>query len=321
MKTILITGCAGFIGSHLTDTLLNQGYKIIGIDNFDNFYDRRAKENNINSALKHPNFDFYNLDFTEYASLQILPNFDMVVHLGAKAGVRPSIENPTSYIQTNNVGSQNMLELMKQKKVNKMIFASSSSVYGNNEKIPFSESDNVDNPISPYAFTKKACELMNHTYHHLYQFDIINFRFFTVYGERQRPDLAIYKFVKMALSNKPISIYGDGSTSRDYTYIFDIVNGITAGIEYLFTTSNVYETINLGNSTPIKLIDMVNIIYETLQIKPNLKYLPMQAGDVERTFADISKAQNLLKYLPSTSFTTGIQRFVYWYQVNHKYLT
>ena len=317
MKTILITGCAGFIGSHLTDTLLSQGYKIIGIDNFDNFYERNIKENNIKNALQNSNFNFYELDFTNFSALQNIPNFDMVVHLGAKAGVRPSIENPAGYIQTNIVGTQNILELMKQKNINKMIFASSSSVYGNNEKIPFSEADNVDNPISPYAFTKKACELLNHTYHHLYQFDIINYRFFTVFGERQRPDLAIHKFVKMALSNKPITIYGDGSTSRDYTYVFDIVMGIIAGIDYLFSNSGVYETINLGNNTPIKLIDMVKIIYNALDLEPNLEYLPMQAGDVERTFADISKAQSLLKYTPTTPFNSGIKNFIDWYKANH----
>lgn len=318
MKTILLTGCAGFIGSHLAELLLENKYSVVGIDNFDDFYAKEIKLNNLNKAQKQPNFSFFEIDFTDFDSLKKLPPFDMVVHLGAKAGVRPSIDNPTAYIKTNITGAHNILELMKIRNVKKLIFASSSSVYGNNKKIPFSETDNVDHPISTYAFTKKSCELMNHAYHHLYHFDIINFRFFTVYGERQRPDLAIHKFVKMAINYQPITIYGDGSTYRDYTYVLDIVDGILKGINLLKDNQGIFETINLGNNTPIKLSDMVDTIYKTLAIEPNINYLPMQMGDVERTYADISKATRLLGYNPNTTFEVGIKNFVDWYLEENK---
>lgn len=311
---ILVTGCAGFIGSHLVEKLLSDGFHVIGIDNFDPYYDRSIKEKNLLIASLHESFDFFEVDFTNLSKLITLPEFDVVVHLGAKAGVRPSIENPAAYIETNIIGLQNILKLMEIRGKNRLVFASSSSVYGNNEKIPFSENDNVDNPISPYAFTKKSGELLNHYYHHHLGFDIINLRFFTVFGERQRPDLAIHKFVKMALSNVPITIYGDGSTSRDYTYVLDTVSGISKAINYLENNSNVYEIINIGNKKPLELRKLVEIIYQELGISPNLTHLPMQPGDVERTFADTEKAKKIIGFEAKTDFRTGIQNFIKWYK-------
>lgn len=315
-KIIVVTGAAGFIGSHLVERLLELGNKVIGLDNFDDFYAKSYKENNLKNALQSSNYSFFETDITSKEALNKLPitQLDAVVHLAARAGVRPSIQNPTSYIETNITGTLNILEWMHQKQCNKLVFASSSSIYGNNPIIPFSETDVVDNPISPYAFTKKSGELLTYNFHHLYNLDVINLRFFTVFGERQRPDLAIHKFVRMIDEGQPITLFGTGSTSRDYTYIADIVQGIEASINYLFIHQNVYEVINLGNNTPVQLSEMVDIIYQEMGVEPNITYLSMQAGDVERTFASIEKAQTLLGYQPTTSFREGIRRFINWYK-------
>ncbi len=315
-NSILITGCAGFIGSNLTDFLLEKGFKVIGIDNFDPFYPKETKNKNLSEALRHQNFSFFDFDFTDNTALKKLPqSIDFVIHLGGKAGVRPSIEAPSAYIQANIIGTQNILDFMVERNIKKYIFASSSSVYGNNEKIPFSEADFIDKPISPYAFTKKSCELLNHTYHHLYGINTINLRFFTVFGERQRPDLAIHKFVKRALNNESITLYGDGSTSRDYTYIQDIVDGIWRSYQYLQSNENIFQVINLGNNSPIKLSELVEMIYSILEKEPIIEYLPMQAGDVERTYADISSANKILGYKPQTSMQKGLENFIAWYQL------
>jgi UDP-glucuronate 4-epimerase len=310
---ILVTGCAGFIGSHLTDKLLADGHSVIGIDNFDPFYNIALKKDNLSNALKSKNFQFIEADLKNADSFEIFPvNVDCVIHLAAKAGVRPSILNPQDYIASNIVATENILSWMKEKKIQKILFASSSSVYGNNLKTPFSETDNTDFPISPYAYTKKSCELLLHTYHHLYQIDVINLRFFTVYGPRQRPDLAIRKFIELIKNDQPINIYGDGSTGRDYTYVDDTVKGVINSLEYIMSHTGVFEIINLGNSNPIKLSELVNTIYNCLGKTPNIIKYPMQPGDVELTYADISKAKSLINYSPTTSLVNGINSVIKW---------
>ncbi len=314
MKKILVTGGAGFIGSHLIDRLLLEGYEIVNVDNFNDFYNPKIKENNI---VGHLNYgankytlireDITNKDFL-YKSLKN-HSFDAIIHLAARAGVRPSIENPNQYYLDNVIGTQNILEYAKDNKISKLILASSSSVYGNNKKVPFSEKDPVDNPISPYAATKRTNELQAFTYHHLFGLKIIILRFFTVYGPRQRPDLAIHKFTNLIKQGKPIPFYGDGTTARDYTFIDDIVQGILSSLHYLETHSSVYEIINLGNNKPVNLNEMVKTIEKTLNQKATLDKLPIQQGDVEITFADISKAKKLLDYKVSTNFKTGIEKF------------
>ena len=239
---------------------------------------------------------------------------DVIVHLAAMAGVRPSIENPILYQDVNCMGTQNILEAMKKYNVKNLVMASSSSVYGNTKEVPFREDMIVDYAISPYAATKKANEVMTHVYHKLNDFNVIMLRFFTVFGPRQRPDLAINKFTRLMLNGDEIPMFGDGSTSRDYTYIDDIVDGIVRSINYVSNNNNVYEIINLGNSSPVKLSEMIRIIGEVIGVNPNIKVLPMQPGDVERTFADVSKAKDLLGYEPKTSFKQGIEKFVSWYK-------
>ncbi|MGP8215157.1 MAG: GDP-mannose 4,6-dehydratase [Bacteroidia bacterium] len=315
---VLITGCAGFIGSHVSEYFLKKGHKVIGIDNFDSFYSKEEKEKNLSISLNDSNFTFFELDIRNYDELANLPaQIDIVIHLAAKAGVRPSILDPQAYTDTNIKGTLNILEWMKLNKITKMIFGSSSSVYGNNRKVPFSENDIVDFPISPYAFTKKACELLNYSYHHLYGFDILNLRFFTVYGPRQRPDLAIRKFIELISNDKPIHLFGDGSTARDYTYIDDIRNGIFNSCEYLLSGKNIFEVINLGNNTLVRLNELVNCIADILGKNPLIKYELMQPGDVDVTFADIGKAKSILNYNPSTSLRTGIANFINWVQTEH----
>jgi UDP-glucuronate 4-epimerase len=311
---VLITGVAGFIGSNLAEHMLLKGHTVVGLDNFDAFYDRKLKEGNLTKARQHKNFSFYEADISNPDDLNKIDfKGDLVIHLAAKAGVRPSIQNPSAYIQNNIIGTQNVHQFMQARGIHKMVFASSSSIYGNNKKIPFSETDNVDHPISPYAFTKKACELMNFTFHELNKTDIINLRFFTVYGERQRPDLAIHKFVKAISNNEPIPLYGTGQTARDYTYVQDIVAGIEAAANYVMNNKNVYEIVNLGNSHPIKLTDLVKAIETILQKQAIINWQPMQPGDAEFTYADISKAQKLLNYHPSTPLEEGLKNFIAWY--------
>lgn len=313
MKVILVTGCAGFIGSTLCEKLLDQGNYVLGMDNFDPFYDRKLKVKNLEKCLESARFEFFEGDISISESFNsIQSKVDLVIHIAAKAGVRPSIADPLSYLNVNVNGTFNVLQWMQLKGIKKMIFASSSSVYGNNVSVPFMESDIVDEPISPYAFSKKSAELLNHTYHHLYNFDILNLRFFTVYGERQRPDLAIHKFVRSMLNNEKITLYGDGSTARDYTYIGDIVGGIMKSMNYLNCNSNVFETINLGNSMPIKLIELVDELYAITGAERKIHFVEQQPGDVERTFADISKAKRLIGYEPATSLRDGLNAFVTW---------
>lgn len=317
MKTYLITGGAGFIGSTLATKLLELGNRVIVIDNFCDFYDPMIKENNIKENLKNSNYKLYRVDIRDSEKIAMVFNnnvIDGVIHLAAMAGVRPSIEDPILYQEVNGLGTQNILEEARKHNVKNLVMASSSSVYGNCDKVPFNEEYIVDYAISPYAATKKANEVMAHVYHHLFDMNIIMLRFFTVYGPKQRPDLAINKFTRLMLENKEIPMYGDGTTSRDYTYIDDIVDGIIKSMRYIENNKNIYEVINLGNSSPISLIEMINTIADILGVTPNIKQLPMQPGDVEKTYADISKARRLIKYEPKISFKDGIAKFVDWYE-------
>lgn len=315
--TYLITGGAGFIGSSLADDLLEKNNRVVVIDNFCDFYDPQIKENNIKNALKNDNYKLYRGDIRDKELLNKIfseNNIDIVVHLAAMAGVRPSIENPVLYQEVNCLGTQNILECMKEKRIMNLVMASSSSVYGNSKTVPFKETDIVDFAISPYAATKKANEVMTHVYHKLYNMNVIMLRFFTVYGPRQRPDLAINKFTRLMLEGKKIPMFGDGSTSRDYTYIGDIVDGIEKSVNYCLNNSNVYEILNLGNSSPVSLKEMINIIGKCLNVVPDIEELPMQPGDVDRTFACIDKAKDMIGYNPQTSFEEGIKKFVKWYR-------
>ncbi len=319
MSKILVTGCAGFIGSHLTQTLLELNHEVIGVDNFDPYYKKEIKQSNLSEFINHPNFTFYDLNLCNEKDVRgkLPKKFDCIVHLAAKAGVRPSIENPQSYIDYNISATRNLLDLMKDFGTKKMVFASSSSIYGNLPDTPWNENLDVSKPISPYAFSKKACELMNHSYHHLYNIDFINVRFFTVFGPRQRPDLAINKFTRFLFEGKTIPMFGDGSTARDYTFVNDIISGIIGSIEYLNNNNNVFENMNLGNNTPVKLLDLIHAIAEVTNKELKIEQLPMQPGDVDITFADISKAQKMIGYQPKTSLKDGLKAFVKWY-LQHK---
>ena len=317
MKTYLITGGAGFIGSHLVEKLLKDGNKIIVIDNFCDFYNPKIKENNIKEFIQNLNFKLYKEDIRNKAGIHKIfeeNNIDVVVHLAGMAGVRTSIENPCLYEEVNCLGTQNLLEEMKIHNVKNIIMASSSSVYGNCKQIPFREDMVVDFAISPYAATKKANEVMTHVYHKLFGFNVMMLRLFTVYGPKQRPDLAISKFTRLMLNDEEIEMYGDGTTARDYTYIDDIIDGIVKSCDYVCENNNVYEILNLGNSSPVALKDMIYTIGKTLNVKPKIKQLPMQPGDVDITYADITKAKELIGYEPKVSFEEGIERFIKWYK-------
>ena len=317
MKTYFVTGGAGFIGSNLVEKLLNLHLKVVVIDNFCDFYDPKIKEDNIKEYLLNPNFKLYKGDIRDYDLLNTIfseNKIDVIIHLAAMAGVRPSIENPILYQEVNGIGTQNVLEIAKKNNIGNLVMASSSSVYGNCEKVPFKEDMIVDYAISPYAATKKSNEVMAHVYHKLYQMNIVMLRFFTVFGPRQRPDLAINKFVRLMLEGKEIPMYGDGTTSRDYTYVDDVVDGIIKSISYIETHNEVYEIMNIGNSNPISLNEMIETIGKVLKVNFKIKKLPMQLGDVNRTYADISKAKKLIGYDPKTNFEEGIIRFVEWYK-------
>lgn len=353
---IVVTGGAGFIGSHLCETLLNENHKVINIDNFNDFYNLEIKIRNvfestgskrdfekfkkeifsknlpkneiINSIEKFLENKNYKLYFTDIRDEKEIDDIfrnerpDIVINLAGLAGVRPSLLNPLEYESVNVHGFINLLENARKNGIKKFIQASSSSVYGNNKTVPFKESDIVDFAISPYAATKKSCEVMGHVFHSLYKIDMIHLRFFTVYGERQRPDLAIYKFVKNIKEGKVITMYGNGETYRDYTYIKDIIQGIKKSIDYIIKNNGVYEILNLGEGNTISLKNMINILEKNLGIKANIEILPKQKGDVDRTFADITKAKNLIGYSPKTDFEEGIKKFINWYnekeQNNHE---
>jgi len=314
---IVVTGGAGFIGSHLCEKLISLGSKIICIDSFDDFYNPVIKEDNISEVTGSNHFKLYRSDITNPTQMEKIfseNSIDMVIHLAARAGVRPSIEKPLLYERVNILGTINLLECCKKYNIPKFIFASSSSVYGGNKKIPFSEKDNVDHPISPYAATKKAGELICYTYYDLYKISIYCFRFFTVYGPRQRPEMAIHKFTRLILGGEEIEVYGDGSSSRDYTYIDDVISGITKSLN----TVKGFEIINLGNSKTVKLIDLIKLIETATGEKALLKFIGSQPGDVFITYADIRKARKMLKYLPETNIEEGLIKFVKWYKEKRK---
>lgn len=290
---------------------------MICIDNFNDFYDPAIKEYNLKDIIDNENFILYRADILDKRAVRDIfsaHNIDMVIHLAARAGVRPSLSNAALYERVNVEGTINLLESCRERSINRFIFASSSSVYGGNEKIPFSETDKVDFPVSPYAATKKSGELICYTYHHLYDISVFAFRFFTVYGPRQRPGMAIHKFAGKIFNGVPIEVYGDGSSSRDYTYIDDIVNGIIGSLDLV----SGYEIINLGNSYPVRLSDLVKLIEGKTGRKAVIKYSEPQPGDVFTTYADIEKAKKLIKYDPRTLIEEGLGYFIDWYRKKSK---
>ena len=314
---VLVTGCAGFIGSHLTERLLSMGKMVVGIDNFDPYYGFDLKRRNLETAQKNPAFKFYAVDLRNKRVLEeVVKNesIDMIVHLAAKAGVRPSITHPLEYEESNVLYTLNLLELAAKYGVKHFIFGSSSSVYGVTDKIPFTETDPADRPISPYGASKRSCELVCHTYSHIYNLPVTCLRFFTVYGPRQRPEMMIHNFTKLIDEGKEIPLYGDGTTKRDYTYISDIIDGVILAMEKKFP----YEIINLGDSNTVELRKVVSLIEQNLGKKAKINWLPNQKGDVPLTYADISKAQRLLGYSPKVPIEEGVAKFVKWYIENKK---
>jgi UDP-glucuronate 4-epimerase len=311
MRHALVTGGAGFIGSHLVDSLLDDGWAVTAFDNFDPFYDRAVKERNVEAHRHYARYRLIEGDLRDLDGMRrALPgDYDVVVHLAAKAGVRPSIEDPVSYQEVNVRGTQNLLELAREWGVRRFVFASSSSVYGVNKNVPWSEADQVLQPISPYASTKVSGELLGHVYSHLHGIRFLGLRFFTVYGPRQRPDLAIHKFARLMLAGHPIPVFGDGSTRRDYTYVDDVVSGIRAAMEYDRT---MYEVVNLGNNETVTLLEMIQGLEAALDLKADIQWMPEQPGDVPQTWADLEKARQILGYRPSTSYPSGVGRFAEW---------
>ena len=352
--SVLLTGAAGFIGSHVAEQLLAGGATVVGVDNFDPFYDPAEKRANLSAALEHPAYRFVEADCAEPDALESAlqsalqsalasttlastadpgadpgaesgaasgadstpasgaESFDVVVHLAAKAGVRPSIQDPGAYVRANLVATQAMLELARRLGIGRFVFGSSSSVYGNNEKVPFSEVDAVDHPISPYAATKRAGELLCHAHHHLYGTTVHCLRFFTVYGPRQRPDLAIRKFATLMLQGREVPMFGDGGTERDYTWIDDIVAGVEASVRRTAAEPGEFQVINLGGSRTTSLARLIQLIGDAVGVEPRVRRLPDQPGDVERTFADVALARELLGYEPTTPIEEGIPAFVEW---------
>lgn len=314
-KNVLITGGAGFIGSHLTEFLLKEGgWQITIVDDLNDFYSPEIKRQNLAPLIASPDVKFIETDIRDAAALREAftgNTFDLIVHLAARAGVRPSLVEPLLYQETNVIGTVNLLELAREHGVRQFVFGSSSSVYGENSKVPFSEEDRVERPISPYAATKAAGELICHTYSHLYDIRTVCLRFFTVYGARQRPDLAIHKFSRLIAAGEPIQMYGDGTTRRDYTYIDDIIQGVRAAMDY---KGEMHDIFNLGESETTELKRLIELLEENLGMRAVIDRKPMQPGDVPVTFADISKARRLLGYAPKTKIEQGIPKFVEWFK-------
>jgi len=309
---VLVTGAAGFIGSHLVDSLLYDGHSVTAVDNFDPFYDRATKERNIERHRQHSGWRLIECDLRDATQLRSSPGvYDAIVHLAAKAGVRPSIVDPIAYQDVNVRGTQNLLELARDWGVKQFVFASSSSVYGVNPRVPWSEDDHVLQPISPYASTKVSGELLGHVYRHLYGIRFIALRLFTVYGPRQRPDLAIHKFARLMLAGREIPVFGDGSTRRDYTYVDDIIEGIRAAIDY---DGAPYDVMNLGNNQTISLLEMIRGLEGALGVSARLDWQPEQPGDVPQTWANIERATDRLGYGPRTPYAEGVVKFVQWLQ-------
>jgi UDP-glucuronate 4-epimerase len=315
MRNALITGGAGFIGSNLVDRLLDEGdWRVTVVDDFNDFYSPGIKRANISEHLKHQSYKLVEADIRDAERLEQVfadGRFDVIVHLAARAGVRPSLSEPKLYAETNINGTLNLLQIAREYSVKQFVFGSSSSVYGVNEKVPFAEDDPIFNPISPYAATKAAGELLCHTYAHLYDIRCVCLRFFTVYGARQRPDLAIHKFSRMITEDKPIPVFGDGTTRRDYTYVDDIIQGVRAAMDY--GAAN-YEIFNLGESQTVELGELIELIEDAIGKKAIIDRQPMQPGDVPVTYADISKARTNLGYNPTTKIADGIPKFVEWFR-------
>jgi UDP-glucuronate 4-epimerase len=313
----LVTGGAGFIGSHVCDRLLRDGHSVWAFDELNPFYDPQFKRANLREiqSLAKP-FEFFHGDITDSAALEEIfsaVKFDQVIHLAARAGVRPSLEQPALYQRVNVEGTVNVLEAARKSGVKKIIIASSSSVYGVNAKVPFSENDPIFSAISPYAASKLACEALGHVYHHVHKMDVVMLRFFTVYGPRQRPDLAIRKFATLIAAGKPIPVFGDGSTARDYTFVSDTVDGVIAATKKEFG----FEIFNLGESETVKLSRLIELLETALGKKAVIDRKPMQPGDVPVTFADISKARAKLGYAPKIKIEPGIKLFADWFRKSH----
>lgn len=315
--TIVVTGGAGFIGSHLVDRLLEEGNEVIAVDNFDPFYDRSIKEDNIADHREHESYRLVEEDIRNIDELckKIIEDIDVIVHLAAKGGVRASVENPVAFQEVNVMGTQNLLELARERGVTQFIFGSSSSVYGTNKNVPWSEDDKVLKPVSPYASTKVSGELMGHVYSELYDMRFLALRFFTVYGPRQRPDLAIHKFLRLMSNGDPITLYGDGSSRRDYTYIDDIIDGIMAAIDY---NDSMFEIINLGNNSTFALLELIEVMEKASGLEANKTFGAKRPGDVPQTWADIDKAKRLLDYSPGVDLEKGLNNFVEWYKSMEK---
>jgi UDP-glucuronate 4-epimerase len=312
--TVLVTGAAGFIGSHLTERLLEHGHSVVGLDNFDTFYDPAIKERNLERARDCARFTEVRGDIRDPEAYARLPDgVEAVVHLAARAGVRPSIADPALYMDVNLTGTMHLLEFMRARSVPRLLFGSSSSIYGDADTVPFEESHPGDRPISPYASTKRSGELMVHAHAHLFDIDAVCLRFFTVYGPRQRPDLAIHKFASLMSRGEEIPMYGDGSSERDYTYIDDILDGILGALAYLRSHPGTYDIVNLGGARTISLQRMIDELARALDVTPQVRRMSMQPGDVRRTYADCSRAERLFGYRPSTPFESGIERFTEWF--------
>jgi UDP-glucuronate 4-epimerase len=310
-QRVLVTGAAGFIGSHLTERLLSLGANVTGLDNFDPFYDRRIKERNLVAALADRRFRFVEGDIRDSGLIATLfseASFPVVVHLAALAGVRPSIEAPARYADVNVTGTVVLLEEARKHEVKHFVIASSSSVYGDRKEIPFRETDNVDRPFSPYAATKKACELISATYNSIYAMPVTCVRFFTVYGPRQRPEMAISKFARLMLEGKPIPMFGDGSMARDFTFCEDIIDGVAS----ICSRPHGYEVVNVGGSRITTLAEMIASLGRALGIEPIIERKPLQAGDVTQTLADVSKAHDLYGYTPNYPLDKGLAAFAEW---------
>ncbi|MBC8213910.1 MAG: GDP-mannose 4,6-dehydratase [Candidatus Marinimicrobia bacterium] len=317
-KSILITGAAGFIGFHLSKRLCKEGFNIVGIDNLNDYYDINLKKARLNQLTDYSNFSFQKMDIVDLVSLTKLfenNKFEMVLHLAAQAGVRYSIENPLVYANSNLVGFTNILEACRHNQIQQLIYASSSSVYGGNTKLPFSESDNVDHPVSFYAATKKANELMAHTYSHLYNLPTTGLRFFTVYGPWGRPDMALFKFTEMMLNNETIPVFNYGNHTRSFTYIDDIIEGISRLLDKPNQKDETpYQILNIGGNKSVGLMDYIKEIEKAIGVKAKIELLPKQPGDVEDTIADTNSLEQLVEFSPQVGIGEGIPKFVEWYK-------
>ncbi|MEE8267852.1 MAG: NAD-dependent epimerase/dehydratase family protein [Gemmatimonadales bacterium] len=318
MTRVLVTGAAGFIGSHLVDVLLARGDDVVGIDNFDEFYPRAVKEANLEGALAKPGFEFREIDVVDVGSLVAALTPDtVIVHLAAKAGVRPSLEDPIGYVRANVTGTAALAEAAHRAGVTRFVFGSSSSVYGDDTEAPFSEDAVAIHPVSPYAATKRGGELMLEALAPIWNLRCAALRFFTVIGPRQRPDLAVHKFTRLMLAGEPLTLFGDGTQSRDYTYWEDIVDGVLRAIHWTDDAPVGVEYFNLGDARPVPLTELVDTIAAALGTTPRIEWHPMQPGDVQHTFADLTKSSRVLGYRPTTALAEGVQNFVDWYRDIH----